>query len=331
MFEGDELAWLENDLDAYILQVNGSGKLRLTDGSIIYVGYAGKTDREYVGLGKSMVEAGLIDKNKLSLPAIREYYLKDPERVRELMKKNESYVFFGEYDGNAWPSGSLGVKVTEGRTLATDKKIYPRGGIVMVDTKAADFTMGKKNFKRIMLDQDTGGAIKAPGRADIYMGIGPAAEQLAGRQYNEGTLYYFFLKPEYVEEYLGRAGAAAARSGAGAGCWRAGGAADGNARVGGTQFVARRGDRRACTLPVASGPSHARIAGDAPRAGPSVPEEARARRRAGCAGRLPSASGRFAVASDRTSGTLSTARESPGACAPRARPAPSEPTCSSCS
>jgi membrane-bound lytic murein transglycosylase A len=207
MFEGDELAWLENDLDAYILQVNGSGKLRLTDGSIIYVGYAGKTDREYVGLGKSMVEAGLIDKNKLSLPAIREYYLKDPERVRELMKKNESYVFFGEYDGNAWPSGSLGVKVTEGRTLATDKKIYPRGGIVMVDTKAADFTMGKKNFKRIMLDQDTGGAIKAPGRADIYMGIGPAAEQLAGRQYNEGTLYYFFLKPEYVEEYLGRAGA----------------------------------------------------------------------------------------------------------------------------
>jgi len=207
MFEGNELAWLPTDLDVYILQVNGSGKLRLTDGSVIYVGYAGKTDRPYVGLGKSMVEEGLIDKNKLSLPAIREYYAKDPEKVRELMKRNESYVFFGEYDGSNWPSGSLGVKVTEGRTLATDKKIYPRGSVVMVDTKAADFAQGKRNFKRFMLDQDTGGAIKAPGRADIYMGIGPAAELLAGRQYNEGTLYYFILKPEYVDEFLGKAGA----------------------------------------------------------------------------------------------------------------------------
>jgi len=207
LLEGQELAWLQSDLDVYILQVNGSGKLRLTDGSIIYVGYAGKTDRDYVGLGKSMVEEGLIDKNKLSLPAIREYYQKDPDRVRELMKRNESYVFFGEYDGSNWPAGSLGVQVTEGRTLATDKKIYPRGGVVMVDTRTADFSgAGRKNFKRFMLDQDTGGAIKAPGRADIYMGIGPAAELLAGRQYNEGTLYYFILKPEYVSEYLDKAG-----------------------------------------------------------------------------------------------------------------------------
>lgn len=208
LLEGTEIAWVESDLDAYIIQVNGSAKLRLPDNTILYLGYNGKTDRDYVGLGKSMVEAGLIDKNKLSLPAIREYYKKDPAKVRELMRKNESYVFFAEYDGANWPAGSLGVKVTEKSTLATDKKIYPRGGVVMVDTKAASFGPDQKDFKRFMLDQDTGGAIKAPGRADIYMGVGPAAELLAGRQYNEGTLYYFILKPEYVAEYAGKGVAA---------------------------------------------------------------------------------------------------------------------------
>ncbi|HMN95838.1 MAG TPA: MltA domain-containing protein [Phycisphaerales bacterium] len=202
LLEGTELAWLPSYLDAYIIQVNGSAKLRLTDGSVIYVGYNGKTDRDYVGLGKLMVEAGLIEESKLSLPAIRAYAQKNPERVRELIRKNESFVFFAEYDGSNWPAGSLGRKVTEKSTLATDKKIYPRGNLVMVDTTIASFGDRRESFRRFMLDQDTGGAIKAPGRADIYMGIGPAAELLAGRQYNEGTLYYFFLKPEYIDQYL---------------------------------------------------------------------------------------------------------------------------------
>lgn len=205
MLAGNELVWVEDDLSAYIIQVNGSAKLTYPDGSVHYIGYAGKTDRPYVGLGRSLVEAGLIPPDRLSLAAIRDLYRRNPQAVRDNIRRNESYVFFQEYDGGNWPSGSLGVKVTERTTLATDKRIYPRGGVVFVDTQAITYSRGTERFQRFMFDQDTGGAIQAPGRADIFMGIGPGAEILAGGQYAEGTLYYFFLRPEYVQEYLSKA------------------------------------------------------------------------------------------------------------------------------
>jgi len=202
MFEGNELVWVEDELTAYIIHVNGSAKLRMDDGSVMYIGYGGKTDRGYSGLGRAMLDEGILRPDELSLPAIRRIYRQDPDLVRELMFRNESYVFFTEYDGASWPSGSLGVRVTRESSLATDKRIYPRGGVVMVDTHAVTFSQGQRRFQRFMLDQDTGGAIQAPGRADLFMGIGPEAEILAGGQYAEGRLYYLFLKPEFVEEFL---------------------------------------------------------------------------------------------------------------------------------
>ncbi len=201
MFAGSELVWLEDSLSAYIVQVNGSAKLRLDDGSEMYIGYAGKTDRPYKGLGQSMMDEGILTPEGLSLRAIRNYYKTNPQKVDELINRNESYVFFTEYMGDKWPAGSLGVKVMPETTLATDKKIYPRGGMVVVDTKAVTLSHSKKDFLRFMLDQDTGGAIQAPGRADIFMGWDPSAEILAGGQYAEGRLYYLFLKPEFVNGY----------------------------------------------------------------------------------------------------------------------------------
>jgi membrane-bound lytic murein transglycosylase A len=198
MFEGNELVWVEDSLTAFIIHVNGSAKLRLTDGEIMHIGYAGKTDRPYTGLGRSMLEERMLTPNQLSLPAIRRAYREQPERVDELILRNENYVFFTEYGGAGWPAGSLGVRVTRESSLATDKRIYPRGGVVLVDTEAVTFAKGKRRFLRFMLDQDTGGAIRAPGRADIFMGIGPAAEILAGGQYAEGRLFYLFLKPDYI-------------------------------------------------------------------------------------------------------------------------------------
>lgn len=195
MLAGTDLVWLKDELDAYIVQVNGSAKLRLDDGSIMYVGYAGKTDRPYTGLGRMMVDEGLIPPDQLSLTAIKAYFRKDPARVKSLIQRNESYVFFTEYPDSNWPAGSLGVRVTERATLATDKKIYPRGGVVLVDTQAVTLSQAKRRFFQFMMDQDTGGAIQAPGRADIFMGTGETAEVLAGGQYAEGRLYYFFLKP----------------------------------------------------------------------------------------------------------------------------------------
>lgn len=201
MFAGNELVWVEDDLAAYIIHVNGSARLRLPDGRSMYVGYAGKTDRPYTGLGRSMLDEGLIDPNRLSLRAIKDYYRRDPALVRTLMHRNENFVFFTEYDESVWPAGSLGVRVTEQATLATDKKIYPRGGVVLVDTQGVTVSGRKRDFLQFMLDQDTGGAIQAPGRADIYMGQGPTAEILAGGQFAEGRLYYFMLKPMHAPRY----------------------------------------------------------------------------------------------------------------------------------
>ena len=198
MFDGNELVWVRDDLDAYTIHVNGSARLRLEDGELMYIGYAGKTDRPYTGLGKSVLDAGLLQPSALSLRNIRRLYDRNPDQIKDLMYNNESYVFFKEYDGASWPAGSLGVQVTPRRSIATDKRIYPRGGIVLVDTTVKSLTGEETMFTQFMVDQDTGGAIRAPGRADLYMGVGPTAGIKAGNQYAEGFLYYIFLKSDAV-------------------------------------------------------------------------------------------------------------------------------------
>jgi len=194
MLSGTELVWLSDPLDAYIIHVNGSAKLNLTDGSTMYVGYAGKTDQPYTGLGQTMLDQKLIAPADLSLPGLRRYFKAHPDQTQPMIYINDSYVFFQTYSRESWPSGSLGVRVISNRSLATDKAIFPRGGVVIVDTRIPTFSGSTQPFVQMMLDQDTGGAIKAPGRADIFMGTGKAAELLAGRQYQEGHLYYLFIR-----------------------------------------------------------------------------------------------------------------------------------------
>ena len=201
MLKGTELVWLQDPLSTYLVHVNGSAKLLMPDNTTMYVGYAGKTDRPYKGLGRSVLDAGLVGRNQLSLATIRRLYRQDPETISKLINKNECYVFFTEYAGGNWPAGSLGVPVNQRASIATDKTVYPRGGVVMVDTQAVTIDRKREPLVRFMLDQDTGGAIKAPGRADIFMGIGPSAEVLAGGQFAEGKLYYFFLKPDHIAQY----------------------------------------------------------------------------------------------------------------------------------
>lgn len=213
-FAGTELVWLESPLDVYVAEVNGSAKLIFADNSVKYVGYAGKTGREYKGLGKSLVDAGVLSRDELSLAAIKSLYQKDPATVQRYMDENQNMVFFMYYDGKTWPSGSIGVPVTERATMATDKKIFPAGLVMLVDTKSPNYAGQMQTFNQFMVDQDTGGAIRAAGRGDIYMGVGAAAEILAGGQVAEGTFYYFTLKPEYIAKYplptRNKAGVAAA-------------------------------------------------------------------------------------------------------------------------
>ena len=194
LFAGNELVWLESPLDAYVVHVNGSAKFILPNGKVLFVGYNGKTDRPYTGVGSEAIREGLIEADKLSLSALYELHERNPGAVERLIRRNESFVFFTEYDGEKWPSGSLGVKVNPMASLATDKRVYPAGAVCLVDTRGVTVSGRKAPFFRFMVDQDTGGAIKAPGRADIYMGEAGHAETLAGGQFAEGRLYYFFLK-----------------------------------------------------------------------------------------------------------------------------------------
>ena len=188
LLRGTELFYFNSPLEAYLVHVNGSARLRLGDGSITYLGYAGKNDHEYTSLGRTLKNKGVV-RGPVTIEAIREAYRRRPNDVIAGMRQNKRFIFFRETDADGWPSGSLGFQVEPKRSLATDKTVFPRGGFVFVDT----FVNGE-HFAQWMMDQDTGGAIRAPGRADLYMGAGNRATALAGEQAEEGRLYYFFLK-----------------------------------------------------------------------------------------------------------------------------------------
>jgi len=187
-----ELVWFANPLDAFIAHVNGSAFVRLGDGSMARFGYAGNNGREYTSLAKELVAAGELPEGGSNLQAIRRWADANPDRVDQFLERNERYVFFTPIEGN--PRGSLNLEVSPGRTLATDKSLFPRGAVVFVEshTPGGHPSEGPR-FERFMLDQDTGGAIRTAGRADIYVGIGEAAEASSGRLKAEGQLYYLFL------------------------------------------------------------------------------------------------------------------------------------------
>ncbi len=192
--QGLELVWLKDPIDAYIAHVNGSAVIRLPDGSETRLGYAGKNGQPYSSLRKALEAAGEIEPGAPGLPALRAWAKRTPEsRVLSYLHRNDSYVFFTPIEGT--PRGSLNVPVTAERTLATDKTLFPRGALVFVDTRLPDPTGTRKvPFRQLMLDQDTGGAIRTAGRADIYLGEGDEAELRAGVTVAEGQFYYLFLK-----------------------------------------------------------------------------------------------------------------------------------------
>ncbi|MBM3984589.1 MAG: murein transglycosylase [Planctomycetes bacterium] len=186
-----ELAWLRDPLDAFIAHVNGSAFIKLREGGMLRLGYAGKNGKPYTSLRKELIADGRIAADGANLRTIRDWAREHPDQVPEYLQRNASYVFFTPIEGN--PRGSLNVEVTGERTLATDKSLFPRGAVCFVDTRVGAGG-GGRSFRQFMLDQDTGGAIRTAGRADIYLGSGPTAERLAGTTEQEGQLYYLFLK-----------------------------------------------------------------------------------------------------------------------------------------
>lgn len=194
---GQELAWVTSRWNAYVITVQGSARLRMPDGRIMEVGYAGTNGYPYTSPGRQMVKDGLIPQDQLSFETMRRYFEQHPEAMDKYLWMNQRTTFFTETHGG--PFGSLNVPVTAFATIATDKKVYPPAMVAMV--LAPTSYSGTSLAGRFMLDQDRGGAIRSAGRCDIYMGIGQSAEQMSGRQLSAGKLCYLFLKPELVRQF----------------------------------------------------------------------------------------------------------------------------------
>ncbi|MEK7468372.1 MAG: MltA domain-containing protein [Planctomycetota bacterium] len=193
---GLEIAWLADPMDVYVIQVQGSARLKLEDGSVFQIGYAGKTEYSYGSIGKALIRDKKLDKKNLCLRAIRQHFKDHPEDLNRYLQVNDCYVFFREAEGG--PFGSLGVKVTPFRSIATDKSVFPRGGVAFLVSTLPSMNgperSGSQQFAQFLMDQDTGGGIRSAGRADIFIGTGLDAELMAGSMSDEGRLYYVFLK-----------------------------------------------------------------------------------------------------------------------------------------
>jgi membrane-bound lytic murein transglycosylase A len=194
-----EIAWLKDRLDLFFLQIQGSGKIYLDDGEIINVHYHGTNGHPYRSIGKLLVDEGKISREDISMQKIHEYLLNHPEEIETVLNYNPSYVFFKvEKDG---PIGSLEVKLTPGRSIALDNRLFPPAGLAFIEAKKPlidrDGTIHKwTEFSRFVLNQDTGGAIRGPSRADLFWGNGPYAEIAAGHMQEFGKLYFLILKPD---------------------------------------------------------------------------------------------------------------------------------------
>jgi membrane-bound lytic murein transglycosylase A len=197
--KGLELVWFADSFEAYIAQVQGSAKVRTTDGKLITIGYAANNGHEYNSVGQELIKDGVMAKEGLSLKAMIDYFKANPQKVNEYVYRNPRFVFF-QFDSGE-PRGSLNEPVTAMRSIATDKSIYPRACISIVKTslpRPIGTDVAKRPYTGFAMDQDTGGAIRAPGRCDVYVGVGDEAGKMAGQVYEEGKLYYIFLKPELI-------------------------------------------------------------------------------------------------------------------------------------
>ncbi|MXN64762.1 transglycosylase [Stappia sp. GBMRC 2046] len=182
---GLELVWLSDPVDAFYIHVQGSARIRLTDGSVMRVGYAAKTGHPYFPIGRVMIERGLAAPGTVTMDVLRGWLAKNPGEVDGVLRRNRSYIFFSEVevgDPDAGPVGAADIPLIAGRSLAVDKTLHTFGTPVFVE---ANLPTGEDEaaepFRRLMIAEDTGSAIVGPARGDIFMGSGEKAGDIAGR------------------------------------------------------------------------------------------------------------------------------------------------------
>lgn len=193
---GLEMLWVDDPVALFFLQIQGSGRVVLADGTIVRIGYAGQNGHDYTAIGKVLVERGELTRDEVSLQSIRHWLRAHPDQADEVMRANRSYVFFRVLPGA--PVGAAGVELTPGRSLAVDTRFLPFGlPLWLESTVPALPETGRSEevpLRRLVVPQDRGGAIKGPVRGDLFWGAGAEAEAIAGRMKQPGRLWLLWPK-----------------------------------------------------------------------------------------------------------------------------------------
>lgn len=193
--KGAEILWVDSEVDAFFMEVQGSGRVVMEDGRIQGVNYAAKNGRSYYAIGKTLVDSGQIPREEISMQSIKAWINKHPEQGRKLMLQNQSVVFFRLTDAkpSEGPMGSMSAPLTAGYSLAVDRNYLPLGVPLWLD---AEHPAGNQRLRRLVMAQDTGGAIKGSIRGDFYWGQGQQAGDMAGTMKSRGR--YFLLVPKHL-------------------------------------------------------------------------------------------------------------------------------------
>lgn len=191
------LVWLKSPVDAFFLHVQGSGRIFLTNGQTRFVHYHASNGRPYRSIGRLLIETEKIPRSEMSMQRIRTYLENHPEKLHSILNYNPSYVFF-KFEENG-PIGYLETLLTPGRSLAVDRRLFPPAALCFIETQkpvvdASGRIQKWESFSRFVSNQDTGGAIRGAGRADLFWGNGPYAEIAAGFMQHPGRLYLLVLK-----------------------------------------------------------------------------------------------------------------------------------------
>ncbi len=183
--KGYEIAWVDDPVELFFLQIQGSGRIRLPDGSVIRVGYGGSNGHEYRSIGVELVRRGIYKAHQVSAQVIKNWVKRNPVEGRELLYHNPTYVFFRRVDeapASRGPLGAMNRSITTQRTIAVDPAFFTLGSPVWIEKG------GDGPIRRLMIAQDTGSAIKGPQRADIFFGTGDEAGRAAGRLKDPGRM-----------------------------------------------------------------------------------------------------------------------------------------------
>ncbi len=189
LLAGRELVWIDDPIEAFFLHIQGSGRVRLADGSTMRVGYAANNGRPYRAIGRELIERGALDAAQADTAGIKRWLRENPEKARDVMQANPRFIFFRELPATgevSGPPGSLGVALTPMRSVAIDPTRIALGSLLFLQT---EHPLEQRPLRRVVIAQDTGGAITGPIRIDLFWGRGEAAGDAAGRMRQAGRVW----------------------------------------------------------------------------------------------------------------------------------------------